>query len=69
MLLINEPDLLAVANVLRNETGGLDVAGGGLLLTNLIGFIQTVEDLVPLVNDIRAAVSYIILGELGLLRP
>ena len=69
VLLINEADLLTIANVLGNGTEVQDVARDGLLLTNLIYFIQTVEQLAPIVGDIRAVVSYIILEQLGLTVP
>ena len=65
VLLINEPDLITVIHVLESKSLVYSTAADGLL-ANVIGFIQMVEYLLPLVSDIRAVVAYVILEQLGL---
>lgn len=65
MLLIDEPDLVTVVDMLTDGSIIQSTAADGLL-SNVVAFIQTVEVLLPLVTDIKAVVAYIILEQLGL---
>ena len=62
---ISAHDLLATVAVLQGESGAYNTAPPALM-TNVIGFIATIEMLLPQVTDIRAATAYVILQQLGL---
>lgn len=63
--LLDEPDLITVVHVLESQSILYSTATGGLL-ANVVGFLAVVEELVPLVRDLRAAVAYLVLQQLGL---
>lgn len=62
---INQPDLTTVVKALEGKSIVQSTAADGLL-SNVIGFVRMVEKLLPLVTNIKAVVSYIILQQLGL---
>lgn len=62
---INQPDLATVVNVLESKSIVYSTATDGLL-SNIVGFVQMVEKLVPKMSNIKAVVAYIILDQLGL---
>jgi hypothetical protein len=65
---ISESDLLDAVNVLTGEGAEYSTALPALL-TNVIGFVATIEALQPEVTDISAATACLILQQLGLTQP
>lgn len=63
--MISTPDLAAVVDVLENGSIVQSTAADGLL-GHVVTFVQMVEELVPLVENIQAVVAYLICDGLGL---
>lgn len=62
---ISTPDLATVVDVLENGSIVQSTAADGLL-GNVVTFVQMVEELMPVVNNIQAVVAYLICDGLGL---
>jgi hypothetical protein len=65
VLLLDEPDLITVVDVLQSRHLVYSTAADSLL-ANPLSFIQLVESLLPLVTNIKASVAYVILDQMGL---
>jgi hypothetical protein len=65
---IPEQDQLTTAAVLGNNAAEYNTSPPGML-SNVVGFIATIESLQPQVTDIRAATAYVTLQRLGLAGP
>ncbi|KAK5173266.1 uncharacterized protein LTR77_001947 [Saxophila tyrrhenica] len=63
-LLINEPDLVTLIYILRSKSIIQSTAADGLL-DNVVGFVQMVEYLLPLVSNIKTVVAVLISQQLG----
>ena len=61
---LNTPDLITVAGVLERREIVYSTAADGLL-GDVVGFVRVVEGLVPVVRDLRGAVAYVVLEQLG----